>query len=103
MTPTIGRIVHYTLGESDVAEIDRRRQDCRHAGSAQMHTGYQGHVGNDVHVGEVVPAMIVYVIQGDPPSINGQAFLDGNDTLWVTSRMESEEPKPGCWHWPPRV
>ena len=35
------------------------------------------------------------------PGVNGQAFLDGNDVLWVTSAREGTEP--GQWSWPPRV
>lgn len=34
----------------------------------------------------------------DEPGINGQVFLDGNDTLWVTSADEGTEP--GQWSWP---
>ncbi|MGW4403445.1 hypothetical protein ACWEJ6_05415 [Nonomuraea sp. NPDC004702] len=32
---------------------------------------------------------------------NLQVHLDGNDTYWVTSRIEGGQP--GTWHWPPRA
>ena len=85
MKPTIGRIVHYTLGENDVANIVERR------GGA--------HVGNRVEVGQVYPAMIVRV-WGDAPTsaVNLQVFLDGRDTEWVTSRAVGMGP--GTFAWP---
>ena len=37
-------------------------------------------------------------------SVNAQVSLDGNDTLWVTSVMETvDRIMPGGWFWPPRV
>ena len=30
--------------------------------------------------------------------VNGQAILDGDDVLWVTSAPQGESP--GCWNWP---
>lgn len=87
MKPSIGRIVHYQLGASDVAAIRTRRIDRRH--------------GNEVEVGEVRPAMIVRV-NGDPetPSVtvNLQVFLDGDDVEWITSRMHGNGAF--MWRWP---
>lgn len=99
-----GRIVNYTLSAVDAERINRRRTD---GGSivARMQEdrwplGAQAHVGNKVRAGEVVPCMIVRVWPED--RINGQAFLDGNDVLWVNSADPSEASQPGCWHWPER-
>lgn len=88
MKPTIGRIVHYTLGESDVANIKERRGDA--------------HLGNRVEVGQVYPAMIVRV-HGDTPTsfVNLQVFLDGRDAEWVTSRAVGMGP--GTFAWPGMV
>jgi hypothetical protein len=36
----------------------------------------------------------------DFDGVNGQAFLDGNDVLWITSAKEGTEP--GQWSWPIR-
>lgn len=87
MTPTIGRIVHYTLCQAGVNAINARR------GTA--------HVGNRVAAGDVYPAMIVRVFGDTPESCaNLQVFLDGRDTEWVTSRTVGE----GEFHfaWPKR-
>ena len=37
----------------------------------------------------------------DFDGVNGQVFLDGNDSLWVTSAKEGTTP--GTWCWPERV
>lgn len=100
MTPTIGRIVHYTLTNEDAEAINRRRSDFdrKNAGN----TGYVAHVGNYAQAGEAYPAMVVRMFgnaSGD--LVNLQVHLDGNDTYWATSRPEGTEP--GTWAWPERV
>jgi hypothetical protein len=92
MIPTTGRIVHYTLGPSDVDTIKRNR--------SVAGTGIA--MGNEPHEGDILPMLIVKPwgeIEG--VSANGQVFLDGNDTYWATSRGEGEGP--GYWAVPPRV
>lgn len=108
-TPTIGRIVHYTLRAQDAEAINRRRQHARdHLATHQENaTGVQVHVGNSVAEGEVYPLLITRVWPGDPAtdphagSINGQVMLDGNDLFWATSIHCGEGP--GTFAWPPRV
>lgn len=67
--------------------------------------GAQAHIGNTAREGDIVPLIIVVVWPDEfgpgKPGVNGQAFLDGNDSLWVTSAGEGENP--GQWSWPPRV
>jgi hypothetical protein len=75
---TPGRIVLYRLNEVDVKRI---------------RPGY----GNTARVGEEYPAIVVRVWL-DGYGINGQVFLDGPDTLWITSAKEGTEP--GQWRWP---
>lgn len=82
---TPGRIVHYTLSALDAERINARRD-------ADPSTG------NRVREGDVVPAIIVRVW---PDGINGQAFLDGGDTYWLTSRPQGIGP--GTWAWPART
>ncbi len=82
--PTIGRIVHYRLSEQDVARLRDGGRD----------------VGNEAHAGDVYPAMVVRTFGGT--AANLQVFLDGPDTLWVTSRDHDEDTL-GCWFWPPRL
>jgi len=92
MKPTVGRIVHYKLSEADISEINRRR-------------ALYEFKGNPVSAGEVVP-VIVAIVWPDEfgagiPGINGQALLDGEDSLWICSRREG--PNSGEWMWPERV
>lgn len=99
----IGRIVRYVLSEADAAAIRRRRVAKPHEHTWPM--GAQAHVGNPPSKGDVVPLIVVRVFPDefgpDIPGVNGQAFLDGNDSLWLTSVREGAVP--GTWHWPSRV
>lgn len=91
MIPSIGRIVHYRLTENDVALIASQRD-----GTVKT--------GNAPREGDVYPLIITRVWEQDPTeasAINGQVLLDGNDTLWVTSRKQGDEL--GNWFAPPRV
>lgn len=93
---SIGRIVHFKLTAKEVERINTRRDDARDGQAGQQKTGFQVHVGNEVREGDVLPMLIVRVWEGD--MVNGQVFLDGNDTLWVTSIHEGSEA--GQYSWP---
>ena len=84
--PSLGRIVQYTLNAIDVARINELRKQ-------------REVIGNQVEEGQVYPMLIVRV-WGDTPtsSVNGQVFLDADDTLWVTSRSVGEGS--GHFAWP---
>lgn len=105
--PTIGRIVHYMLSEADAENINRRRADrlayqanpYNDPRVAQKPTGFQVHHGNPATPGDVLPMLIVRVWNEDV--VNGQVFLDGNDTLWVTSVSSGDGKR--RWAYPPRV
>lgn len=107
--PTVGRIVHYTLTADDAERINRRRTSSKsifdRIQEEKWPLGAQAHIGNAAHEGDVVPLMIVRVWPDEYgqgfDDVNGQAFLDGNDALWVTSAKEGESS--GEWVWPPRV
>lgn len=86
MKASIGRVVHYTLSETDVAYIQSRHQDRSSC--------------NQASAGDVYPAMIVR-IWGDATHVNLQVFLDGDCSYWATSRGEGEGA--GFWAWPERV
>lgn len=128
MEPTVGRIVHYRLTRDNARDANRRKQDgVTHIREhRQRSDGSQIHVGNQHSAGDVVPLLIVRVWEGEYSSdssvcldypagdselewsfpkshwgVNGQAFLDGNDTLWITSAPEGEFN--GAWEWPPRA
>lgn len=104
--PSTGRIVHYTLTEADADIINRRRDDYRKgprvSGNPELVVqgdGAQVHVGNQARADQVLPLLVVRVNPGG--QVNGQVFLDGNDSLWVTSAAEGDGR--GQWAWPPRV
>lgn len=101
MTPSPGRIVHYTLNQTDADAINRRRKDFASRPGGPGNEGFQGHVGNSASPGQTYPAMVVACWGG--PRANLQVFLDGNDAYWATSRAEGEAGEQGAWIWPPRV
>ena len=107
--PTIGRIVHYTITAEEAEQINRRRTSGKaiaerlayDSGDPMMKAwpaGAQAHIGNDAKEGQVFPMMITKV-WGDRPdsAVNGQAFLDGNDVLWVTSACVGVGPRTYAW------
>lgn len=90
--PTIGRIVQYKLTKQDADAIGYARQ-------VSTVTARQG---NPAEEGQVYPAMIVRTWGATPGSaVNLQVFLDGNDSLWVTSATEGNGPRQFAW--PARV
>lgn len=102
MTPSIGRIVHYTLTADNAEHINKRRNDAilnmpQHASAAD---GVQLHTGNTVSEGMVFPMIITScggAVTADS-HVNGQVFLDGNDLYWATSVKAGDGP--GCFAWP---
>lgn len=104
-TPTIGRIVHYSLSEQDVKTIEKyRTADITHGAQDgeqnHQHVTRASGFGNPVRAGDMFPAIVVRVFPVG--SVNLQVFLDGNDTFWATSASEGEGQR-GHWSWPPRV
>jgi hypothetical protein len=107
MTPTIGRIVIYTLTDQDAEQINRRRTTGPEIAARiasiprEWPLGAQAHIGNTVEQGMSFPMLIVRTWGDDPGSaVQGQVFLDGNDTYWATSRVCGEHA--GMWRWPAR-
>jgi len=110
--PTPGRIVQYCLSEEDAKAVNRRREDAINYRQnpynpervAVKPTGFQIHTGNQAHAGDVFPMLIVKAWGSTPESsVNGQVFLDGNDTLWVTSVAVADknaESQPRRFTWP---
>lgn len=89
--PTLGRIVLYRLSAADVTTIESQRR-----------AAYSDLVGNPVQVGAIYPMMITRVWGSTPESaVNGQVLLDGNDSLWATSRTVGDGA--GYYFWPPKV
>lgn len=102
MIPSVGRIVAYTLTETDAEQINKRRQDARVSGIAATNSGAVVHFGNPVLSGEICAMVIVHVWgTHEGASVNGQVLLDGNDSLWVTSVTQGDGPRQ--FHEFPRV
>ncbi|MFG3050341.1 hypothetical protein ACGFZP_05205 [Kitasatospora sp. NPDC048239] len=95
MQPTIGRIVHYTLSEQDQQRITAQQNRPLPDGRSPL--------SNSAQAGDAFPAVIVRIWDATPgsPLCNLHVLLDGELTLWVTSRAEGAEP--GTWAWPPRT
>lgn len=121
-TPTVGRIVHFRLSAEQATQVNRRRVHDDLAGVLDANgvrlwpSGAQRHVGNNVAEGTVVPLIVTavwpkeyeggHLSHHDPETkyesaygVNGQAILDGNDSLWVCSAPQHST-LPGCWFWP---
>ncbi|MEU1284922.1 hypothetical protein [Kitasatospora sp. NPDC005856] len=94
MQPTIGRIVHYRLSEQDQQRITAQQNRPLPDGRSPL--------ANSSQAGAVFPAVIVRIWNNNPdaPLCNLHVLLDGELTLWVTSRAEGAEQ--GTWTWPPR-
>jgi len=110
MDVKVGHIVLYILTEQDAIQINRRRTTSEsiaerikfQAGTDRLRwpVGAQAHIGNEVHAGDVFPMMITRVWTSG--MVNGQLFLDGNDTLWVERACRGYK-TPGTWDWPERT
>ena len=88
-TPSIGRIVQFRITEHNAKQINHQRTQAGHATKT----------GNVAREGDVYPLLIVRVWGGD--LVNGQLFLDGNDSLWITSQPPAKEyGQLGAWFWP---
>jgi len=85
--PSVGRIVHYTVGDGEVRAINELR-------------------GNTVQAGDVLAAVIVRVWSVENGCANLRVLLDGPDVYWATSRVRDPGGatyQGGTWHWPERV
>jgi hypothetical protein len=114
MQVTTGRTVLYTLSERDAEQVNRRRTNSGFIGERirdeKWPLGAQAHIGNSAQAGDTVPLVVVRVWPNEfgegKHGVNGQAILDGNDVLWVTSAKENDQSNPpgefGTWRWPER-
>lgn len=109
MYPSVGRIVHYKLSDSDAHHINRRRTTGNSIAERikvnMWPVGAQAHIGNSASAGDILPLIVVRVWDNEfgegIPGVNGQVLLDANDQLWITSAKEGSDF--GQWSWPPRT
>lgn len=109
MISRLGMDVLYTATEQDAKNMKSRRDDhmayrrevnkqAHHtgdtpaAGNPLGRSGHVAHVGNEVEVGRRYAAKVV---RDWGACVNLQVFLDGTDTLWVTSVSQGDGP--GQW------
>src|SRR5688572_4356763 len=89
----LGLVVLYVLSETDAEKINRRRTTgekiAARMESGAWPVGAQAHIGNTAQAGDVLPLLVTR--QWEENMVNGQVFLDGNDTYWVTSAHEAAE------------
>jgi hypothetical protein len=91
MKPSLGRIVHYRLSQDDIVLL------------AHLRARRAGEYGT-LEAGEVFPMIIVRASGSEHPAfvdtVNGQVFLDGDDTYYVVNVKPGDGP--GTWSWPVR-
>ncbi len=93
----VGLIVLYRITEEQAKATNMRREDARQ-NRDKMRTerpGFQAHVGNIVDEGDSFSMVITHAhldARAQQRWVNGQAFLDGNDSLWVTEVEEGDAP-----------
>lgn len=105
----IGYIGVYTMTADDANQVNRRRTDAaltmgientrippevRPAG-APGRLGTQRHVGKDHALGDQLPCIVVFTPDGILADL--QVFLDGNDTLWLTSVTQVQNTPGSYW------
>ncbi len=89
--------------------IAERMKDTKDEGltpkSPTWPAGAQAHIGNDVHAGDILPAMVVRVWSQESGCSNLRVILDGTDEYWATSVIfdDSDDDqtgrRPDTWHW----
>ena len=93
MIPSVGRIVHFKITKGCAEQINKRRQDAKASEIAATNSGAIVHTGNVASEGDVFPLLITRLWTDEPverSAVNGQVFLDGNDSLWVTSAHQGD-------------
>lgn len=97
--PTPCRIVAYTLTASDAARImARRKGGWKHAIENGLNHLLDIHEGNQVEEGDVYPLLITKTWgPTETSAFNGTVFLDGGDTLWITSTAIGAGPGRCAW------
>ena len=83
MKPTIGRIVHYKMSDSDCFAI---------RGQSPF---------NHPIAGQTVPMLITAVDPSEPCGwVSGTVFLNNGNSFWAGTRPESDGFRDGFWFWP---
>lgn len=96
----IGQIVNYVLSSDDAIQINRRRTYGQSIAERIKEDKWpiraQAHIGNPVEEKQVYPMIIIRV--WSESLVNGQVFLDGTDSYWVTSANRGGEGVTRTWY-----
>ena len=94
-----GMMVLYRLTAEDATSTNRRRVDAANnlEKMREEKPSFQAHVGYPVDAGDSFPMIVTSTDTAIVGGVNGQVFLDGNDTLWVRSSIEGD----GTGEWLP--
>lgn len=102
MKPTVGRVVLFVIGATEIEAIKKQwlikpeGTPIRKAGEAPGTPQYRS--GNFPEEGTILSADVVAV--WSDTCVNLKVKLDGPGSLWLTSRSLDQEGKaPGTWHW----
>lgn len=95
-----GMMVLYRLTAEQALATNKRRADANknRPKMREERPGFQAHIGNMVEVRTTVPMVVTQVwdqTKNGMSAINGQAFLDGSDSLWLDTILEGDGP--GQW------
>ena len=92
-------IVNYKLSAENAEHINRRRTTSVSIAARIKEKiwpiGAQAHIGNESREGQILPMVIVGI--WSDTCVNGQVFLDGNDSFWITSAQQGNAP--GNWNY----
>ncbi len=94
----VGLMVLYRITAEEALATNKRREDARQnrENMRQERPGFQAHIGHGSVVGDRFPMVITQVFPNHSAvgqhEVNGQVFLDGSDSLWVTMIDEGDAP-----------
>ena len=90
----VGLTVLYRITEEQALATNKRREDARQNREKmrQERPGFQAHIGHGIEAGDRFPMIITQVFPSESEGVNGQVFLDGSDSLWVTMIQEGDAP-----------
>lgn len=94
--PSPGDIVLYCLTESDARKANANRAHGQRVARIPLLRGVQRHHGPEHIAGEVCPLLVIQSFK-DGLEISGQAFLRGNDSVWIENSPLMTAQAAGCW------
>lgn len=94
--PSPGDVVLYCLTQADAERANHLRQHGQRIARIPLFKGVQRHVGPEHVAGEACPLLVVEA-SSTGIVVSGQAFLKGNDSIWVENAPIMTTQGAGCW------